>query len=949
MVYNTRKMNLINGFHFLICSMDKSVWVFKKIILMNFIIILILSINLFASGSGKIVGKITDKETGEALIGVNVVIVGTTMGAATDVNGKYYIIGVPANTYKLKLSMIGYHTITVQDVVVQTDLTTQINVQLEAMSIQTPTVVVTARQEIIQKDITSTRQTVTREDLKNVPGLETTEDIFKLQGGTVLGNTPHFVPFGNTQLQVRDESVKDIHVRGGRGGEILFLIDGMPVTHPLYGGRSVLDLDVNAVQQVDLLTGGFNAEYGEAQSGVVNITTRTGNDQNIGGIEYKTDQFKFLGEDYNTRYGTLYLGGPEPITRYLLPKIGINISGKLYYFLNANFNITNTPYNNGRARYKIQMFGLNVLEEQDNTSNFTGKINWDITNNTQLIGSFNGSWKNWSEFDWLWKNYPDNTPEYSRNNNEFNILFKHIISPQTFFNIRFGFLGVKYRGSLNGENPSDFWVIKKTDTGYMDSSTVQAPNIDGLTGFYNGYNAIWRDDNTKTFTLIGDMTSQIHPEHLIKTGFQISYNDLSYIDIPDGAYKLSNYGEYLYNNAPYSPPPPGPFKEFGQYRWVFHVYPIIGSAYIQDKFEKEFLVINAGIRWDWFYEGKTVDDPGWKQQWQNATGMKPDWNLFKYKFSPRLGISFPIYENMVIYFSYGHFVQLPELQFFYRDPYSSSFTGNPKLDFEQTILYEFGLTYKIAKNWGLDIKSYTKDISQQVGTTQLLSAKGTPVFLYDNLGYGRARGIEFRLNKLYSDHFSGRFTYTLQWADGYSSSAFEDYIRSLTNLPNPIRERRLDWDIRHQIIFQGTIASPKGDPIDLFGFTLPDDWDFTILSSFSSGQPYTPGTTDAVKQQELYNTSTGPIAANTDIRFTKSFDIVGGLRLGIELDVFNVFNQKNVQIAYGFNNWTGKPYRYGDIQPGTNQYFDWYTMYRLMDPRQLSTGRYVKFGIKVDW
>lgn len=915
------------------------------------LILFLLSIQIFASGSGKIAGKIIDKETGEALIGANVVLVGTYLGAASDEEGKYYIIGIPPATYTLRVSMVGYHTIFVENVLVRADLTSEINIQLEPASIQTPAVVVTAQPKIIQKDVTNTERTVTREDIRNVPGLQTTSDIFKLQGGTVIGTAPQLVPLGDTQLQVRDQSVKDIHIRGGRGGEILFLVDGMPVTHPLYGGRSVLDLDVNSVQQVQLLTGAFNAEYGEAQSGVVNITTRTGSDKFIGGVEYKNDSFRFLGEDYQTQYATVYLGGPEPITRNILPALGINVPGQLYYFLNATVNLTNTPYNNNRTRHKINLFGINVTEKQTNTATLTTKINWDISKNSQLVISYNGSWNYWSQFDWLWKYYPDNTPGYLRFNNELNVQYKHIFSQSTFMNVRLGYLGVKYHEDLNNRTPEDYWVIKQTPNGWTDSSKIKAPYFDPLTGFYAGdsFQAIWRDDNTSTFSFITDLTSQVFSEHLVKIGATVKYNDLSYVDIEDGGTKLSNYGEYLYNNGPKVPPPPGPYPEFGQYRWVFHTYPWIGSVYVQDKFEKEFLIINAGIRWDWFYLGKTVNDAGWKQQWEDATGFKADWNLFKYQFSPRFGISFPISEKMVTYFSYGHFTQLPELQFYYRDPYSGSFTGNPKLNFEQTIQYEFGLTYQIGENWGLDIKSYAKDISKQVGTTHLRAAMGIPVDLYDNIGYSRARGLEFTLNKLYSNFISGKLTYTVQWANGYSSSAFADYIRSLTDFPNPIRENRLDWDVRHQIVFQGTISSPKERPMKLFGIQLPDDWSLTVLSNFSSGQPYTPGTFSQADAQKLANSATGPITTQTDIRFIKSFELIGGITLGFELEVFNLFDQKNVQIAYGFNNWTGKPYKYGDIQPGTKVYYDWYTMYRLMDPRQFSTGRYVRLGIRVDW
>lgn len=956
--------------------MQKRVLILKMLKRLNlvFLVLTFCSFYAFAGETGKLAGRVTDKQTGEALLGVNIILMGTTMGAAADEEGRYYILNIPPGTYELKASAIGFHTIIITDVGVKTDLTTEINIQMESTIIETPVVTVVAEQKMVQKDITSTRKTISRESMNQLPGVESTYDIFKLQAGTILGIDPQNLQLADgIQLQTRDQSVKDIHIRGGRGGEILFLIDGIPVTHPIYGGRSVLDLDVNAVDQIVLLTGAFNAEYGQAQSGVVNITTRSGSDVFTGGVEYRSDQLKVFSTTYNTDYLTLYLGGPEPITKYVLPQLGINIPGNLYYFLSLNGNITNTAYNNHRTREQINFFGFDITERQDNISNITGKLTWGITPSFRAVVSYIGSFKDWSDFDWLWLYNPDNLPSYSRDNNNLTLTFNHVLSRSTYYSLNFGYLGLNTKGALFGKNPSDYWRFSKDGQEYtynewkefsnnysitpdLVKSNIKSPQVDPLTGFFDsqGYNSIWRDDITKTFTLKGDLTSQFHPEHLIKTGFEFQYNDISYIDIQHGGVQLSDYGEWAFQRDTATPPPvapPGPFNEFSRNRWVFHTYPMTGSAYLQDKFEKEFLIINAGLRFDWFYLGSTFDSEDWKAQWEAATGLESNWSKFKYKFSPRLGISFPITERTVVFFSYGHFFQIPEMQFFYRDPYSGGTTGNPNLDYERTIIYEFGLTHQIFYDLAIDIKSYTKDISHQIGTTQLKAALGIPVELFDNKSYGRARGIEFELSKRYADFYSGKLTYTVQWADVYSSSAFEDYIRSQNDFPYPIRERRASWDIRHQIIFQGSIISPENKHLNLFGLELPDDWNITVLARYSSGLPYTPFTFDPAEAQKLENTKTSPPLSNVDLKLGKGFRVFG-LKLTVEMDIFNLFDQNNIQTVsggLGFNNYTGKGYTYGDIQPGTNQYYDWYTMFRLMNPYLYSTGRYVKLGLRVGW
>ncbi len=935
------------------------------------VILYLLAFALFAGNTGKISGVVTDKNTGEPLAGVNVVVKGKPLGAATDQNGFYYILQIPPGVYTLEFSYIGYRTVNVTNVKVHVDLTTHISVKMEPVVLnESKPITVVAERPIIQKDITSTKETTTRGELEKLPGMEKALDMFRTQGGVFYNQQPQAIQLASgVRLQVRDESLKDIHIRGGRGGEVLYMIDGVPVTHPLYGGRSVIDLNVEDVQEVEMLTGGFNAEYGQAQSGVINITTRSGSNHFEGGIEYKNDYITWLGPSYQTDYTTFYLGGPEFLSHYLLPKLGIKLPGNMTFFFSANTNLTNTEYNNHRHRKMRELLGIRYRERQDNTGNLNLKIDWRISPMLRIATSFHGSWKRWSRFDWLWKYYPDHTVGYGRDNQDFTFRFNHTLSKSTFYDLSFGYLGVKYRASLNGTMPHEFWKFYKdsTDTEgfsydqwlkmYPDStpykirSTIKPPTIDELTGFFNsdGYECLWRNDNTKTFTFRGSITSQVHSDHLIKSGFEVQYNDLRYVDIEDGGYVLSNYGKWRFHQSqsPF-PKPPGVDPEFGQNRWVFHAFPLIGGAYIQDKFEHESLIINAGVRVDWFMPGESVFKEDYKRQWQAATGLNPNWKRFRYKISPRFGISFPISTRTVLFFSYGHFNQLPELQFFYRDPYSGGFTGNPHLGYEQTVLYEFGFTHQIFRDMAIDIKSYTKDISQQVGTTALKAALGVPVSLYDNKGYARARGLEFRFEKRYSHYFSSNLTYTVQWATGYSSSAFDDYKRSLTDFPNPIRERRLAWDVRHQIIFEGMVAVQKKRP-KLLGWRVPGDWTLTVLSNFASGYPYTPGTTDLVEMQTKENTKTGPPISTTDMKFQKYFYLTSKIKLTFMLDVFNIFDQKNVQIGYGFNPWTGKPYRYGDVIDDQNKFYTWYDMYRLMDPRQFSTGRYAKFGIKIDW
>jgi len=935
---------------------------------------------VWAGNTGKIAGEVIDKQTGDPLIGANVIVKGTDLGAATDENGEYYILQVPPGTYELECSYIGYHALTIKNVQVQVDITRTINFEMQSTAIESPTVEIVAERPMVQPDETSTRKTTTREDIAVTPGIEQTSDVFRMQGGVVFDNSaqPQQIQLGDgQQLQVRDESLKDVHVRGGRGGEILYMVDGVPVTHPIYGGRDVLNLNVVDVEEMELLTGAFNAEYGQAQSGVVNITTRSGGEKFRGGIEYKTDEPGIWGPTYNLQYTSFHLGGPEPITRNLLPNIGINIPGKMNFFISGNGKMTNQRNNNHRDRaslFSLPFIGT-VNEKQANTGNLNAKLSWDVLDNLGATLSYKGSWNEHSNFQWLWKNIPNHTSDYSGGTKNINLRINHTLSKSTYYDVNFGYLGVQSLNSLNGRPPADdFWwdfgiidptsgdttyykyeQFKQHSDGMPDSLLIveslrEAPNRDPLTGFFDqeSFQSPWIKENTSTYTVKADFTSQVHPDHLLKTGIQVQSHELHSTSIQGGGVQLSDYGEWKWRGIGQGvPTPSGPYKEFAQTRWIFDAKPIVGGSYLQDKFEKESLIINAGVRFDWFLPGSSIQGEQWKQRWEQVTGLEADWKTFKYSISPRFGVSFPISVNTGIFFSYGHFTQLPEMQFYYRDPFTGGIVGNPHLDYEQTISYEFGFNHQLARNWAIDIKSYTKDISKSVTQLSVQSEFGQEVTIWDNGGYSRVRGLEFNLNKRYSNFTRGRANYTLQWASGYSSSAFEDYVRSQNDFPKPIRERRKNYDIRHQITLNGTVSSPPGKHLTIFGLKLPDNWSATVLYSLASGRPYTPGTIDQAERQKLFNTEMGPLTTTTDLKLEKSFR-VAGLNLALFMDIFNLWDAKNVNPNNdGFNNWTGEPYKYGDVTEPTNQYYNWYDMYRIMDPFQYSPGRHTQFGIRM--
>jgi hypothetical protein len=224
------------------------------------LVLLLMGLTEIAFGaSGKIAGKVTDKKTGEALVGCNVVE-GTSMGAATDLDGFYTILNVPPGVYTLSVSLVGYVPTKVKDARVNIDLTCTIDVQLRETVLEPGhEVVIIAERLLIKKDQTAKTAVIGREEPSALPINEFSQ-VLSLQAGFVAGS-----------------------LRGGRSGEIAYWIDGVPVTDA-YDGSQVVEVNKNLVQEVQLISGAFNAEYGQAMSGIVNIATREGGKQQAGSV-----------------------------------------------------------------------------------------------------------------------------------------------------------------------------------------------------------------------------------------------------------------------------------------------------------------------------------------------------------------------------------------------------------------------------------------------------------------------------------------------------------------------------------------------------------------------------------------------------------------------------------------------------------------------------------------
>ncbi len=406
--------------------------------------------------------------------------------------------------------------------------------------------------------------------------------------------------------------------------------------------------------------------------------------------------------------------------------------------------------------------------------------------------------------------------------------------------------------------------------------------------------AFWQDRKSLEYSGKFDITSQVNQYHELKSGLEIKYRDLRMqsVQAPD----------LPYDNPDFPLPPDSPFQGVGGTRDFYDHKPWEGAVYFQDKMEFQGLIVRAGLRSDFIIQGD-----GLLQQFQDQVDRNQPGALLadrgRYVIAPRLGISHPISAASKLYFNYGHYYQTPSFQYFYRSATANispnTEIGNPNLEYEKTVSYEVGVSTEFTENWVVDVAGYYRDVYNQIGTVE---ERIGPLILnrYFNLGYARARGFEFSLDKKFSSMWALTMNYDFSFAYGKESAAAEGLLDRVNGVPENRNEHPLDWDETHRVSAFLTYMVAKSQHPRVMGVTLPSDWLTTVEFSYGSGLPYTPSTYTTGESSNLIlaNSARKPATSTTDFRFDKYWEISKGMKIATGFEIFNLFNRKNVRDIY---------------------------------------------------
>jgi outer membrane cobalamin receptor len=861
----------------------------------------------WAGTTGKIAGRVTDAATGEPLPGVNVAIVGTTQGATTDPDGYYSILNVKPGTYAVRASFIGFASMTVEEVRVMIDKTTTVDFVLREEVVEGEEVVVTAERSLVQRDLTSTVAAVSAERLQDLPVLNFS-DVVNLQAGVVDG-----------------------HFRGGRIGEVAYLVDGIPI-NDVYDQTFAYQVENNAIQEVEVISGTFNAEYGQAQSGVVNIVTKDG------GADYEGTFSAYLG-DYLTTATDLYprpndfspLGTYEVQGTLSGPVPGLGT--RLTFFASGRF-VENDGYLYGRRVVQpvyegqeegqivpidgrdvfVPALGDSALVPMGWGQQATGqlKLTARLFGNNKLSVGLLGQRDEGQDYDHLFRYNPEGMPTTYGDSWSVTGTYTHVLGERSFLDLKGAYF----------VNAVDAHV-------YEDPLDPRYPRDDALRvlgGNFSFYRGGARNDyfQRETQSAVGrlDFTSQVTRRHQVKAGAELRRHRL-FVD------------QFEVKNNPSTGFAPS-IPEAGTPEHVRYTErPVEGSAYVQDKMEFDYLVVNAGVRFDYFdANGEVLEDFG-RPQTSARRESEPKWQV-----SPRVGLAYPLSDRGVLHVSYGHFFQMPPFTYLFTNPdyiydpedgLGRAF-GYADLEPQQTVAYEVGLQQAFSDLVGVELTAYYKDIRNLLGTRIEVIQPGFdepfPLEKYGrfiNRDYGQVKGFIVAFERRMAGGFALDVDYTFQIAQGNASDPRSVLLDEQSGNEPEKQLVPLNWDRRHQLNLSLTVGRPGS-------------WVGTVIGRVGSGLPYTPSRAD--ERIGLENSARRPWSSTFDLYASKQLRLAG-VGASLFARVFNVFDTDNEVNIYTD---TGRAFPNLQYYPGEPQGLNTKEEY-LQRPDFYSAPRQVTVGL----
>jgi len=915
--------------------------------LFTYLLMSLLSIAALASTTGKIAGIVTDSETGEPLIGVNVIISELGIGAATDVSGYYAILNLPPGAYDLTANYIGYSAVTFSDVRVRIDLTTTQNFSLSTLALQGEAVVIVATKPVVDKDIASSQRNLSSDEFVDMP-INSISEVVGLQAG-----------------------IEGLSIRSGGEDELVLMMDGVTLKDDRTG-KPVTGIPMSSVKEVMVQSGGFNAEYSDLQSGLVNVVTREGGKEGYSfNISYRysppapkhfgmslydknsyflrpyfDDDVAWTGTDNGAwdqytqdRYPTFKgwnalsaqllqnddpsddltptgaqrlfewqvrrdgnikkpdysidagFGGPVPVIGKAL--------GNLRFFTsyNGNQNMYLIPLS--RDAYRDYVWTLRLTSDitpklKLSVSTFTKDISASTSSGTGQPTYFSSIWGVASIFgtnsQQSWKLL---APEYYAltdiSTKMISARLTGIIDSKSFYEVISEYSQTAYNSNPNDRRDSTLYdIFPGAESFFTDEAPYGfvdyiSESVGGI--FDMGLKSNARDTSkTSRFKLKADYTNQVNHNNQIKTGVQFEYFN----------YKM-NYGainRVLPVGRPFS-------------KWERSPYQI--GAYLQDKMEFEGWIASIGLRAEYFnpntdwYDvdiyNKQLFSSTYTSDVEDEIPTRPA--KASITLLPRIGISHPISVNSKLYFNYGHMRQKfsPDALFGVRrvtDGSMSTF-GDPELPMEKTVAFEMGYDHALFDSYLIHVSGYYKDKSDQSSTVSYESSdQSVDYSQYKNIFYQDIRGFELELRKTRGDWITGfgNYTYAI-----YSSGRFgirnfyQNPVKQREEIANYARQTQFKPLPQPRANFNLSLHTPRYFGPTIAGDKILSDWHLSFTGFWKAGSYATYGNVAGIVNNVRWKDG-----YNINSKLSKTWHL-GNVNVTFLAEAFNLFNFKHFSTA----------------------------------------------------
>ena len=925
-----------------------------------FVFLFLFPLILFGQ-TGKIKGKVTETGTSEPLIGANVIILGTSLGAATDINGEFTITNVEAGVYSVKASFVGFQSKTISNLRVNAGLTIEVDFDLVGEGFTVEEISVVAERPLVNKYNTNANRIATSEDIEALPVRGLNE---------ILAITPG--------VTFQDETV---FVRGGRQDEVGFYLEGASITDPVVGGRAVTIVQ-DAVEEIQVQSGGYTAEYGGANSGIIYTQLKTGSPQWKASFEYITDNITFKSNedryDGEKRLGTHWFGysnsigtisGPifdERIKLFLLGSYNYEADRNPQPYPGINLGLIGDPTTGDTINFTYPAGALrnNSLETITGSGTLTLDFNPFIF---RLVGTYT---KSQDEYPWYGRvggniaSFLNAERIATRDFTDGAFSFKgtHIINPTTFYEISGGYsfnnadvydpilednwLG--YGDSIANTNAGVIWARAEDD----NTGRFQRPARLNIFSFsFNGPGDVmanYQKLRREKFNIAGALSIELGKEHSIKAGGELQLFTIRNYGWTNEAVMaiagLLNANRLLSNDDPLKQTDEEVIIGRGVNNYGYDLFgnryngsddfangkvapkqPVFFGAYLQDKIEWNDLIVNIGLRYDYIdIDNQEMIDPtrpelsivksskqlipeGWKDV--------PTFSAL----SPRLGISFAVTDQTVFHAQYGKFVQQTRLRDAYTGPFATAvnlaggFEITAPVGYNirptRTTQYEVGFTQQIGEFGSFDITGYYKDIQNQVVFNKITVANDSEFQDYNTLENGdfaTTKGLEISFNMRRLERYQANGSVTLQDARGTGS--FPNSNRGIVGAPLDgvtIFAPQYISPLEYNNSFSGSINLDYRFGID-DGPSWLERFGVSALATFTSGHPYTTGIGgadlegDARDRQpvEPLNSSTTPSTLQIDLRLDKTFDVADLFDINVYVHVINLFDALNIENVF---------------------------------------------------